>query len=120
MSLYTGLEIILNSRIVRRDSLLPRHHVRHCRPITAWLICTAALLLTVATVAVSYAAWQAERARFSAFFEAQQVVNEKITITYDANGIVCTVPRGQERAAAVVNQGCNALAGALKAAGVIK
>ena len=106
------------------DSLLPRHHVRESRPILSWLICIAALIFAVASIAFSYNFWRLERERVIAFFAAQhaaqQDAKEKITVTYEDGGIVCTVPAGQERAAAVVFQGCNALSGALKAAGVIK
>lgn len=110
-----------------RDRLLPSHQVRHSRPIIAWLVSTAALAIAVAAVALGEARVQAERERIGSYFAKQDaiaaaktVTDQRITIAYENSGIVCTVPPAQERAAAVVYQSCNALAGALKHAGVTK
>lgn len=108
----------------RRDALLPAHHVRQSRPIFAWAACAIAILVTVATVAGAVIYIGDERARIAAYFAAQDAVQEsaaqRITVVYDGQAILCSVPPSHERAAAVVFQGCTALAGALKAAGTIK
>lgn len=111
---------LIGKHIPRREKRLPPVRVIQGPP-RYWIPLAAVLgtIIVGCTVYLAYVTVADERARLAKAFADLDVAQTKITVAFDGAGIVCTVPRHMERAGPVVNQGCTALAGALKHAGVM-